>query len=113
MKVHNFTHPMLNEQVTAIGGSYYYTDEVRAVFEEDDLLYYIGAMVVDTSCCGTGGCAYAMVPGFVREWKYGTDDQGRTVSRVCPVTQKARQDRIAAFIRKKHTVQQVTFVEIS
>ncbi|NOY70338.1 MAG: hypothetical protein GXP53_12790 [Deltaproteobacteria bacterium] len=107
----NFTHPALNEPITAIGGSYYYTAEFRREFEEDDLLYYVGAMVVDTSCCGTGGCAYAMVAGFVREWKYGTDDNGRPVSRVRPVTQKAGRERIAAFIRKKHTVQQVSFVE--
>jgi len=108
-KVHDFTHPALNEAVTAIGGSYYFTSEVREEFEGDDLLYYIGAMVVDTSCCGTGGCAYVMVAGFVREWKSKTGDNGRPVSRVSLVTQKARQDRIAAFIKKKHMVQQVTF----
>jgi len=65
------------KRITAIGGSYYYTDELLAVFEDDDLLYYVGVMVIDTSCCGTGGCAYAMVAGFVREWQCGTDDQGR------------------------------------
>lgn len=106
-----FTHPKLNEPITAIGGSYYFTHEFRVDFEGDDLLYYIGAMVIDTSCCGTGGCAYARVAGFVREWKSGTDDQGRPVSRVCPVTQKTRQERVASYIRKQQTVQQVTFVE--
>jgi len=106
-----FTHPAQNELITAIGGSYYYTDEVRVVFEGDDLLYYLGVMVIDTSCCGTGGCSYAMVAGFVREWKFGSDEHGRPVSRVCPVTQKSDQKRIADFIRKRHSVWQVTFLD--
>jgi len=37
------------------------------LFEGKEILYYIGAGVVDTSCCGTAGCIYAYVPGVIRE----------------------------------------------
>lgn len=106
----DFSHPALSEQVTAIGGSYVLIKEVRQPFADDELLYLVGAAIIDTSCCGAGGCAYALVPGFVREWKYKYDAHGRPVSLVSPVTDDRIREKIRTAIMKKEFVHQVSFI---
>jgi hypothetical protein len=106
----DFSHPELNEQVTAIGGSYFLLKEVRLPFEGEELLYLIGAAIFDTTCCGTGGCAYALVPGFVRQWRYRVDANGRPVSQVSPVIGDRLRERIKAIIFKNESVYQVDFI---
>ena len=108
--VQDFSHPELNVRVTAIGGSYFLLKEVRLPFDGEDLLYLIGAAVFDTTCCGTGGCAYALVPGFVRQWKYKTNANGRPVSQVSPVADDRLRERVKAFIVEKESIHQVDFV---
>jgi len=108
--VQDFSHPELNEQVTAIGGSYFWIKEVRLPFEGQELLYLIGAAIFDTTCCGTGGCAYALVPGVVRKWKYAVDANGRPVSQVSPVSGDRPREKIKAVIFKKESVLQIDFL---
>lgn len=106
----DFTHPALNEQVDAIGGSYILTDEFRIPMDGEELLYFTGVAIVDRSCCGVGGCAYAFVPGFVVEWHYKTGDTGRPVSRIRPVDDETLRERVSALIHRNHTVQQIQFL---
>ena len=108
--IQDFSHPQLNERVTAIGGSYILLKEVRLPFDGEDLLYLIGAAIFDTTCCGAGGCAYALVPGFVRQWKYKSDENGRPVSQVSPVAGDRLREKIKAVILKKESVHQVDFI---
>jgi len=108
--VQDFSHPELNEQVTAIGGSYLLFKEIRLPFDGEELLYLIGAAIFDTTCCGTGGCAYALVPGFVRQWKYKVDENGRPVSQVSPVAGDRLREQIKAFIFKRESVHQMDFI---
>lgn len=106
----DFPHPELNVQITAIGGSYFLLKEVRLAMDDGDVLYLVGVAVIDTSCCGVGGCAYALVPGMVRQWRYKTDAAGRSVSLVCPVSDETARKRIRALIIKKESVNQVDFL---
>ena len=106
----DFSHPELNERVTAIGGTYFLFKEVRLSFDGEELLYLIGAAILDTTCCGTGGCAYALVPGFVRQWKYKVDVNGRPVSQVTAVTGDRLRERVKAVIFKNEFVHQVDFI---
>jgi len=106
----DFPHPELNAQVTAIGGSYYLLKEVRMPMDDVELLYLVGVAVIDTSCCGTGGCAYALVPGVIRQWRYKISPDGRPVSQVCPVSDEAARKKIRAMIIKKESVHQVDFL---
>ncbi|MCF8035499.1 MAG: hypothetical protein K9K62_01375 [Desulfobacteraceae bacterium] len=105
-----FTHPVLNEQVSAIGGHYVFTREVRAVFAGREMLYYTGYFVMDRSCCGVGGCAYALVAGFVQDWHCGSAADGRPVSRVRPVTDSKWQASITAGIKNADPMIQVSFL---
>ena len=59
-----YIHHELNCEVTAIGGHYVLTKEVRLPFQGQEVLYVVGYAVVDNSCCGVGGMAYAVYRGL-------------------------------------------------
>ncbi len=105
----DFIHPKLGQEITAIGGHYVFNNEHRVSFNDGDVLYLVGYAVVDTSCCGIGGCAYAMVPGYIRRWKYKKNETNEPVSQVEPVRDADDQAAISQLIQKKENVQQVTF----
>jgi hypothetical protein len=62
-----FKHPRLFEEITAIGGHYTFVKEGTVTLGGRQVLYLLGIGSVDTSCCGVGGCIYALVPGYVKE----------------------------------------------
>jgi hypothetical protein len=105
----DFIHPILGQEITAIGGHYVFNKEGRLDVDSREVVYLVGYAVVDTSCCGMGGCAYALVPGIVKEWKYKKDDDGLSVSQVEPIHDADEQQEIRGLIQKKEMVQQVTF----
>jgi hypothetical protein len=106
----DFSHPEIDQQVTAIGGSYFILKEVRMPYEKEEILYFIGAAVFDTTCCGTGGAAYALVPGFIRKWKFKKDLNGRPVTRVTPISSSNTKQRIKKIINKNESIHQVDFI---
>jgi len=106
-----FIHYPLNEEVRFISGYYQFAEEVRMVFGEDVLLVLLGHGVVDTACCGTTGCAYALIAGIVEDWKFRQNTDGLPVSRVAPVASEESRKEIEALLKKDHLVQQVVFYE--
>ena len=105
-----FEHPVLNEAVPAIGGEYQFSEEKRVSAEGGDILYYKGFFMIDRSCCGVGGSAYAMVAGVVAGWHCKTAENGRPVSLVRPLRNTAARTRITAMIKKEDPLCQVTFL---
>ena len=105
-----YSHPELNMQITAIGGSYILIQEVQLPFEGETILYLIGSAIFDTTCCGVGGCAYAQVPGIIRKWKFKTDSGGQPVSMISPILRQNMKEKIKKLILKKEPVHQVNFV---
>ena len=108
-ELQDFIHPELGQEITAIGGHYVFNNEQRLSFNNRDVLYLVGYAVVDTSCCGVGGCAYAMVPGYIRRWKYKKNETDELVSQIESVRDADDQAAISQLIQKKEYVQQVTF----
>jgi len=64
-----YVHHPLDTEVNAIGGRYVFTDEFRVPFSGKELFYLIGYALFDSTCCGFGGCRYALVRGFIIDWK--------------------------------------------
>lgn len=104
-----FVHHKINEEIRAVGGQYTLTKEVRMPFGEDEVLYITGYAVFDTSCCGSGGCGYAIVPGFVKEWKISQNADGLGTTRVEPIKNPDMQKVIRETIREREMVQEVRF----
>lgn len=105
-----FVHPRLGETVTAIGGHYAFTKEGRLALDEREILYLVGYGATDTSCCGMGGCIYAVVPGYLRAYHTGTvPETGCAISLVEPVDEGARK-AVAAALKAGEGVMQVHFL---
>jgi len=107
--VRDFVHFEIDEEVRAIGGQYTLTKEVRLPFYGREVLYITGYAVFDTSCCGSGGCGYAIVPGFIQEWKIFRDRNNRHVSRVEPIADPQIQKELRNLIQNLEMVQEVRF----
>ena len=107
----DFVHPKLNEEVTAIAGHYTNEREERLTVNGKEVLYVVGYGVVDTSCCGMGGCRFAIVPGYILDYKYREDEGGNPVSSVEPIREddEARRE-IIRLIEGKETYLSVRFL---
>jgi hypothetical protein len=108
--IQDFVHPELGREITAIGGHYVFGKEIRFPYNGREILYFAGYAVLDTTCCGVGGCAYVFVPGFIRQWKYRKNRDDYFVSKMEPIRDQALQKEVRQFIQKKEMVFQVTFV---
>jgi hypothetical protein len=107
--VKDYIHPVLNEEIRTISGHYILSSENRLPFNDRQVLYFTGYAVVDSSCCGTGGCAYALVPGYIRQWKYKLNAGNLAVTQVKPIQDKADRHALRLLIKEKEGVQQVNF----
>jgi hypothetical protein len=105
-----YIHHALNQEVTAIGGHYVLVKEARLPFRGREVLYLIGHAAFDTVCCSAGGCAYALVPGFIASWKSERKEDGLAVSQVEPIRDEAVQREIRRRIEKQETIHQVQFL---
>lgn len=105
-----YLHQELNREVTAIGGYYVLVKEVRLPFRGREVLYLVGHAAFETTCCGAGGCAYGLVPGFILDWKGTVNKDGLFVSRVEPIRDKAIQEQVWKVIEKKELVHQFRFL---
>jgi len=67
--IKEYFHEDLNQEVQAIGGRYVLTDEKQLRYNDQEILYLTGHAVFDSTCCGSGGCVYAVVYGIIVNWK--------------------------------------------
>lgn len=104
-----YVHRELGGRVTAIGGHYVMDKEALMRLDGRSVLYLVGHAVLDTSCCGSGGCGYAQVLGYVEQWKSETDEAGYAMTVVTSVHDKRERQRIADLVKKTEMVQQVLF----
>ena len=106
--IREYTHE-LNREVRSISGSYELEKEAKFDIHGKEILYVVGNAVVDSSCCGVWGCRYALVPGYVRQFKTRQDEQGLWISEVEPIIDRAARQEITRAIKEKEIVQQVQF----
>ncbi len=109
MAVYKYTHQNLGEEVTAVSGYYSLKNEAQLEYGGRQLYYYTGYSVVDTSCCGPGGCGFALVVGYIVNWKNGSTANGIDTSDIEPVTDDAQRQEIRKLLTKSIHVQQVNF----
>ena len=102
----DFIHMPLDEEVNAVGGHYVTVKEVRLPYQDREILYLIGYAVVDSSCCGVGGCGYAKVPGFLLDWKVKSNKGSHPVSRVEPVTDRETKKAVRHIIAREEGVRE-------
>lgn len=105
-----FAHPLLDTEVTAIGGRYVLTHEKRLALQGKEILYYLGAALFDSTCCGAGGCAYAYVPGAIVQEGVDTSPDGMPISIILPIKDPMEREEIKIAIIERETIAQVNFL---
>jgi hypothetical protein len=105
-----WVHRPLNEEVEAIGGRYVLLKEERLAVGGQDVLVLVGHAAFDNTCCGGGGCAYALVPGTAVGYQAARGPDGCPVSQVEPVRDETMQGEVRRAIAAREVVQQVIFL---
>jgi len=105
----DYVHIPLHREVESIAGSYVLVREERLAVGGREVLFILGYGVFDSACCGVGGCAYALVPGFVVGW-HADARVGLPVTRVEPIEGESVRRRIEAELRKREMISQVRFL---
>jgi len=100
----------IKREVRSISGWYELEKEVILEVDDQKVLFTVGTGVVDSSCCGVGGCRFAVVPGYIVKLKDRRNDSGLWISEVNPVTDEEAQSKIKRLIEEKEIVQQVQFL---
>ncbi len=105
-----YTYPVLFEEITAIGGHYTFIKEGTLLSGDRKVLYFVGLGSVDSSCCGTGGCIYAYVPGYIVESCDSENEaDGSRISEISAVEREVRAG-IADILKLSENVTQVIFM---
>lgn len=104
-----YEHGRLGELVMAIGGHYTLDREVHLSFNNDEIIYLIGKAVFDTTCCGSGGYRYAMVYGYIIDWKVAYSQNGNPVSYLKLIKNPLLRSEICEVIMTKEAITQVHF----
>ncbi len=107
--VEAWVHRALNQEVEAIGGHYILVKEEQLAIGGHDVLVVIGHAAFDSTCCGVGGCAYALVPGTVIAYHAASGPDGLPVSQVEPIRDERLQREVRRAIATREVVQQVIF----
>ena len=103
-----YTHETIKE-VESISGWYRLEREEKLELRDKTYLYLIGIGVVESSCCGLGGCRYAVVPGSIVNWKSGTNENGQETTSVELVHDENIRKELSAILSEKEKVSQVQF----
>lgn len=105
-----YVHYPLNQEITAIGGHYVITKELRMPIAGREVLVTVGYGVMDTTCCGLGGCAYATVYGYIKDWKRERNDDGYDISRTESIGESSVKQQLTEQLLHQEAIQQVNYL---
>jgi len=99
----------LKREFQSISGRYVLEKEGRMEVDKRELLFVVGNAIVDSSCCGVGGCRYALVPGYLLRYRSRKNGSGFWLSEVEPIVDSKSRKEITQYLKKKEWVNQVQF----
>lgn len=105
-----YEHVPPGTEVESISGRYTIMREEVLEVDGKKLLYVLANASVDSSCCGTGGVYYAIVPGYVVGERVKTDEDSPEKTAVRPVRDEDERKRIEKMIMQKEGVGQAIFL---
>ncbi|HMB19592.1 MAG TPA: hypothetical protein VKQ10_00870 [Spirochaetota bacterium] len=111
MNTKEYTHPRLNEPVESISGHYEYIEESTVKAGSRTILYLTGFSITDRSCCGTGGCGFIFIPGYIVKLHHHISDTGEMISTVEPVPAGEKQDEIKQLFQNFELHRQIIFMD--
>jgi hypothetical protein len=106
----SYNHKEMRTEIRSISGYYMYLEEIQLDIGGHRILCIEGVGVTDSSCCGSGGCYFVEVAGYIVSWKKGIDRDGRAVSDVIPVEDEGERKQIKTQLQKTYSQAQVNFI---
>lgn len=105
----DYVHQTIGEEVRFIAGHYKIVEEGCLTHGGREFLYWMGIATVDNACCGTTGCRFLLIPGYIHSWKTKANPQGKPVSEVDPIVDEQKQATIRAFLEACYPYAQINF----
>ena len=85
--------------IFGIAGYYTPQQEVRLKYNGREVLYAIGQVVLESSCCDAHNWTYTIVPGYILNWQNRKNEVGLPVSEVEPITDREAREDITKIIQ--------------
>ena len=105
-----YVHLEVGEDITALAGSYTPLKELRLKHKGREVLCVTGVSTVEGACCGLDGkSGYAVVPGYIVNWKSRKNAEGLDISDVEPIADAKVKREITAAINKAECVSNIEF----
>ncbi len=105
-----YTHLELGKDVIfGIAGYYTPQQEVGLEYNGREVLYVIGQVVLESSCCGNGRWTYTFVPGYIVNWQNTRNEDGLPVSEVEPIADGEAREDIMKIIQSKEGISPIEF----
>lgn len=104
-----YTHQELGQEVHFLPGYYVPLEELRLKYNGREVLYIVGKATVESSCCGTGSCGYALVAGYLLSWKSRANESGQPISEVEPIRDQETKRDITRIIREREGFSNISF----
>jgi hypothetical protein len=105
-----YLHQEPGTEVRFIAGHYTIVEEGRLKYCGREILYVVGIAAVGSNCCGTQGCRFVNVPGYIIAWKSRLPESGMPISVVEPIEDKAEQSEIREMLDRRFPYSQLLFV---
>jgi hypothetical protein len=103
-------HQPIGEEIRGMSGYYMVLEEGTLEYAGREILYLVEAAAADTSCCGSAGMGFIMVPGYIVAAKARRNEDGLWVSEVDRVKGEDERREIAGLLKDRHQgFQQVEF----
>jgi hypothetical protein len=104
-----YKHQEPGTEVRFIAGHYTIVEEQRMAHRGRELLVVVGIAVVESTCCGTQGCRFLNVPGYVVAWEHRRTENGVPVSEVESIEDAEEQAKIREMLNRQFPHSQILF----
>lgn len=109
MKVINFTHPKLNEEIQSPDGNYIFRKESKIDYSDSEILFLIGYSTVESSS-EESNSLFAFVPGYINNWHYMQDKYGNPISEIITIEVDVAKQRITWMLKEQEKCTEVNFL---
>jgi len=104
-----YTHQEMGKEVCFPAGHYAPQKEIRLKYDDREVLYIVGQVVVEASCCGAGNWAYVLVPGYIVNWQYEKNENNLPVTEVEPIKDETARSEIRKIIKETEDIPTIEF----
>jgi hypothetical protein len=104
-----YLHQAPGTEVRFIAGHYTIINELRIAHRGRELLAVVGIAAVGSSCCGTQGCRFVNIPGYIIDWKGRLSENGTPVSSVEAVAGEGDRAEIRRILESRFPHSQILF----